>query len=179
MECNRMIALMALAVIGFLAWLTVRAMNRDKASRNRVDAIRAAVRQAHGIEDVFVSPEDGSFVGLSGDGARIVLGKGEEGHSAPVTAIRAIEGVRDGAVLIRAEPDGDPVTPAADQDVTDLPERIRTLELRVTLDEQAHTVLFFEGGRHGVTPDNAPFRQQAALAEVWFRKISTAMRLAR
>lgn len=178
MEWNRMTALIALAVIGFLAWLTVQAMNRDKASRRRAEAIRAAVRQAHGIEDVFVSPEDGSFVGLSADGARIVLGKGE-GQSAPVAAIRAVEGVRDGAVLIRAEPGGDPVTPAAEQDVTDLPERIRTLELRVTLDEQAHTVLFFEGGRHGVTPDNAPFRQQAALAEVWFRKVSTAMRLAR
>jgi|GEM_PF-6526926 len=174
-------AILLLGVVFALLWFMVRSMTREKASRDRVEAITVRVRQAHGIEDLFVSREDGGFVGLSGDGARIVLGRGDDGRSFPVAAITAIEGLRDGLVLIRAEPNGEPVAPApvAEQDITDVPERIRSLSLRVTLDQDAHTILFFDGGRHGAEPINEAFRSAAAQTEAWFRKLSTAMRLAR
>jgi hypothetical protein len=172
--------LITCAVIVALGWVTFRSMNRDKAARDRAEAVKVRVRQAHGIEDLFVSREDGGFVGLSGDGARIILGQGDDGRSFPVAAITAIEGLRDGLVLIRAEPNGDPVAPApvAEQDITDVPERIRSLSLRVTLDQDTHTIPFFDGGRHGADPINEGFRSAAAQTEAWFRKLSTAMRLA-
>lgn len=163
----------------FIVWISVRAMNREKAARNRVKATRARVSTSHGIEDVFVSPEDDSLVGLSADGVRVVLGKGAETRVFATADIRAIEGVRDGAVLVRAEPGGDPVTPAPQQSVADLPDRIGKLTLQVTTADADYAVLFFDGGRHGVTAANEPFRAQAAEAETWFRKLSNAMRLAR
>lgn len=176
-----MSALLTLAVITFLAWLTVRSVTREKASRDRAAAISKRVRQAHGIEDLFVSRDDGGFVGLAGDGDRIVLGQGDDGQAFPVASIRAVEGLRDGVVLVRAEPDGDPVTPApvAEQTVADVPERIRSLSLRITLDDETRTVLFFDGGHHGADPISESFRAAAAQTEAWFRKLSTAMRLAK
>lgn len=176
-----MSALLTLSVIAFLAWLMVRSMTREKASRDRVEGIRRRVSRAHGIEDLFISRDDGGFVGLSGDEGRIVLGQGDDGRAFPVTAIRAVEGLRDGVVLIRAELDGDPVTPApvAEQGIADVPERIRSLSLRVTLDDETCTVLFFDGGRHGAEPVSEAFRAAAAQTEAWFRKLSTAMRLAK
>jgi hypothetical protein len=174
-----MSGLFTLAIIALVGWLVVRSMNREKARRDRSQAIKARLLQAHGIEDVFISREDDSFLGLSGDSALILLGQGDEGRTFPVAAIRAVEGLRDGTVMIRAEPDGDPITPAAEQDVSDLPERIVSLGLRVTLEDETHTVLFFQGGRHGVDPVNEQFRKQAARTEEWFRKLSTAMRLHR
>lgn len=176
-----MITALLLAAMVAVAWLTVRSMNREKRKRDRAAAIRTQQQERHGVDDLFVSREDGSFVGLSADGDRVLLGKGDDGQVFPAASIRAVEGLRDGIVLIRAEPDGDPVTPApiAEQSVVDVPERILSMGLRVTLADQAFTVLFYEGGRHGVDPANEEFRKQAARTEAWFRKLSSAMRLAR
>lgn len=173
--------LILLAFAVFIVWMTVRAMNREKASRDRIKSVTAAVATAHGVTDLFVSPDDGSFVGLSPDGGQLIVGKGEAVRVLPTASLLAVEGVRDETVLIRAEPDGDPVSPApvAEQGVSDIPERIRRLGLRLTTGDEVVSVAFYEGGRHGVSPDNAQFRKAAARTEAWFRKLSTAMRLAR
>lgn len=176
-----MLGALLFSVILAIGWLTVRSMNREKGRRDRAEAIKARVRERHGAADLFVSREDGSFVGLSADGDRIIVGKTDDGHTFPVSDLLAVEGVRDGVVLIRAEPDGDPVTaaPVAEQGVADVPERIRALGLRLTIGAQVFEVLFFDGGRHGISPLNEAFRKQAVRAEAWHRKLSTAMRLAR
>lgn len=173
--------LLLCAVIGVIAWLTLRSISREKARRDGAAAIEARVRQAHAVDELFVSQDDGSIVGLSPDGGQVIVGKGEAVRVLPTASLLAVEGVRDETVLIRAEPDGDPVSPApvAEQGVTDIPERIRRLGLRLTTGDEVLSVSFYEGGRHGVSPDNAQFRKQAALTEAWFRKLSTAMRLAR
>lgn len=173
--------LIFLGFAAFIIWITVRAMNREKASRDRIKSVAAAVAKAHGVTDLFVSPDDGSFIGLSAEGGQVIVGKGEESRAIPTASLLAVEGVRDETVLIRAEPDGDPVSPipVAEQGISDIPERIRWLGLRLTVGYEVFTVSFYEGGRHGVSPDNAQFRKQAALTEAWFRKLSTAMRLAR
>jgi hypothetical protein len=172
-------AILIAGVIALLGWLAFRSISRDKARRDLAVAIKARVRQAHGLQDVFVSREDDSFVGLSGDGATVVLGRGDEEQAVPVAAIRSVEGLRDGMVLIRAEPDSNPVAPPTEQSVADVPRRIQSLALRVTVEDQPFTVLFFDGGRHGADPVNEQFRKSAARTEAWFRKLSTAMRLAR
>ncbi|WP_420471983.1 hypothetical protein [Brevundimonas sp. FT23042] len=173
--------LLLCAIIGVIAWLTLRSISREKARRDGAAAVKARVRQTHAVDDLFVSPDNGSFVGLSADGGQIIVGKGEQSQAIPTASLLAVEGVRDEAVLVRAEPDGDPVSPVpvAEQGVGDIPGRIRRLGLRLTAGDEVFSVSFYEGGRHGVSPDNAEFRKQAALTEAWFRKLSTAMRLAR
>ncbi len=176
-----------LVIVGFAAfvlWVSVRSMNRDKAIREQAAAIRVRVREAHGIEDIFVSPANGSYVGLSGDGLRVVLrGPGEE-RLLPMCEVLAIEGVRDDVVLVRADRASDPdPPPVSDRTPADLPERIRWLGLRFLLKEgdeedEEYVVLFFDGGKHGVEPVNAAFRRQAAETEAWFRRLTNAIRLA-
>lgn len=170
------IAAAVVVLFTFMARSIARKRQRERAS----ETARASVIGAYALDDVFVSDVDGSFVGLSSDGERVVVGRGEDSRAFPTTAIRAVEGVRDGVVLIRAEPDGDPVAPVpvAEQGVADAPDRIASLGLRLTVEDQVFDIVFHDTGRHGVSADNAPFRKQAALTEAWFRKLSTAMRRA-
>ena len=175
-----LIALLVSAMIA-VGWLTVRSMNREKARHRRAAAIAAAARTQQGGGDLYVSLEDSRLVGLSAGGATLVLGRGEDTRAVPAASLLAVEGLRDGQVMIRAELAGDPVTPTpmAQQTVADLPDRILSLGLRVTVESEAFEVLFFDGGRHGVSPSNEAFRKQAAQTEAWFKRLSTAMRLAR
>ncbi len=47
---------MIAGLAAFIAWLSVRSMNRDKAGRDRISDITTRVHAVHGIQDVFVSP---------------------------------------------------------------------------------------------------------------------------
>ena len=170
--------MMTAALIVFMGWIFVRSMNREKAGLDRSKAIKARLSAAHGLEDVFVFPGDGGFLGLSAAGDRILIGKDEAEQALAVADLLAIEGLRDETVLVRAARSGGDLTPApSSRNPADLPERIRSLSLRLTTADGVHTVLFFDGGKHGVAPSNEAFRQQAGQTEAWFRKLSNVMRL--
>ena len=176
-----LMTLLLAGAVGLVIWLSVRSMNREKAARDRKEAILARVKGRHGIEDVFVSTEDGSYVGLSNDGTTLAVGHGNEDRVAPVSDIVAVEGIRDDVVLVRAaRSGGQDLFPPTSRSPADLPERIRRLGLRVALEgeDDGRTILFFDGGKHGVDPINANFRKQAVETEAWFRKLTNAMRLA-
>lgn len=169
--------LITFAVIIALGWVTVRSMNRERAARDRAAAIKTRVRQSHTIHDLYVSRDDYSLVGLSAARDRLVIGKGEEDRAVAMADVLAIEGLRDELVLIRADRTSGVVPPERPRTEADLPDRIRSLSLRITLaDGSAPVVLFFDGGKHGVPPANEAFRKAAARTEDWFRRLGVAMR---
>jgi hypothetical protein len=176
MEPPVLTAWMIAGFAAFVVWLSVRSMNREKAARDRARSIKARVREAHGVGEMFVSFEDGSFVGLDADGRRLALGGADGERVVPVAAMVCVEGLRDGTALVRADRSGRGPLPAPVDNPADVPERIRSLALRITLEDGDHTVLFFDGGKHGAVPVNESFRKAAARTEDWFRKLSHAMR---
>lgn len=167
------------AFVVALFWLLARSIERTRSRERAVEAASRRVTAEHGLDEVYVSEDDGSLIGLSAERRILVLGGKDGDRVVPFDAIRLVEGVRNGTVLVRAERDGPALAPARHRESFDLPERISALTLRITVegpDPTEHAVLFLDGGKHGLEPHNSHLRQQAALAEAWYRKVVEAMR---
>ncbi|MFN3559508.1 MAG: hypothetical protein ACK4UQ_09495 [Brevundimonas sp.] len=159
-----------ICLIGF--WL-----RRERTTAAAAKGVRDRLIETYGLDEAYVSGDDDSFVGLSMAKRELLVGRVETPQRLPFGAIRAVEGLRDGAVMVRTARDGVP-PPPADPDALP-PHMIRSLGLRITVDAPEpgdHVILFANGGKQGLDPQNLYLRQQAALAEAWYRKVAVAMR---
>ncbi|KQW79675.1 hypothetical protein [Brevundimonas sp. Root1279] len=166
------------AVVFAIFWLMARSMTREKTRVKSAEAARQRLVAEHALDDAFVSEDDGSLIGLSTTRRILVLGDKDGDRVIPFEALRLVEGLRDDAVLVRAAREPLEAGPASEGDALP-PPTTRTLSLRITADDPeptARSVLFLDGGRHGLEPHNAHLRQQAALTEAWYRKVVEAMR---
>lgn len=171
-----MAALLICVVIFAIGWITIRSMNREKAKVDRVAATGLRISQTYDLSDLHVSRDGDSFIGLTPDGTSLAVG-GDQGETlVPVADIAAIEGRRDGTVLVRLDRTGPPINARPVSSVAALPDRITSLSLRIlTTGGTAFEVSFFDGGRHGVPPSNAAFRLAAVEVESWYRKLSSVV----
>ncbi len=159
-----------ICLIGF--WL-----RRERTSAVAARAIRDELIGKFGLDEAYVSGDDDSFVGLSMAKRELLVGRVETPRRLQFRAVRAVEGLRDGVVIVRTGRDGVP-PPSADPDALP-PHVIHSLALRITVDAPEpgeHVILFADGGKRGLDPQNLYLRQQAALAEAWYRKVAGAMR---
>lgn len=169
------------AAVVVLFTFMARSIERNRKRERAAETARTAksyVMNEHGLDDVFVSDEDGSLIGLSATRRILVLGGRDGNRVTPFDAIRSVEGLRDGIVLVSAERGGTAAMPAGDRD-SPPPQRVRTLTLRITFDgpePTGHSVLFLDGGKHGLEPLNRHLHEQAALTEAWYRRVVQAMR---
>ena len=161
-----------ICLIGF--WL-----RRERTSAAQATAVRDQLIGKYDLDEAYVSGDDDSFVGLSQAKKELLVGRIDTPQRLPFRAIRAVEGLRDGVVMVRSGRDGLP-PPPGDPDALP-PHVIHSLGLRITVDEPEsadHLVLFADGGKQGLDPQNLYLRQQAALTEAWYRKLVEAMRAA-
>lgn len=166
------------AVVFAISWLMARSMTREKTRVKSAAVARQRVVAEHGLDDAFVSEDDGSLIGLSATRRILVLGGKDGDRVIPFEALCLVEGLRDDTVLVRAARAPLAAGPVAEGDTLP-PPTTRTLSLRITAEAPAatsHSVLFLDGGRHGLESHNAHLRQQAALTEAWYRKAVEAMR---
>lgn len=159
-----------ICLIGF--WL-----RRERTSAVAAKAVRDQLIGKFDLDAAYVSGDDDSFAGLSTVRREMLIGRVDAPQRLPFRAIRAVEGLRDGAVMVRIGRDGLP-PPPGDPDALP-PQVIHSLALRITVDVPEpgdHLILFADGGKQGLDPQNLYLRQQAALTEAWYRKVAAAMR---
>lgn len=164
-------------LLAIIIGLIIGSARRDRlqAAMLRVVQDRLSARYTPG--QLYVSPWDQSALGLSSDSDAVVLGTAQDDAAYAVTAIVAVEGLRDGTVIRRIgrEDTAPPAAPSGGKgDVV----RINTLELRVTVDDPERpvwTVRFFDWPAGGVSPGNVAFQAAARDAEGWFALLQQAM----
>lgn len=165
------IAIIALIVMaGF--WL-----RRERTSAAAAVAVRNELIARYDLDEAYVSGEDDSLIGLSFATRQLLFGTIGAPQRLPFDALRAVEGLRDGVVMVRTARDGAPLAPT--NDASDLPPHtVRSLALRITVDGPepgVHTILFADGGKQGLDPQNMYLRQQAVLTEAWYGRLVKAM----
>jgi len=164
-------------LVAILMGLIFGSMRRDREQERAVTAVRDRLSLRYRPDDLFVSPYDQSAIGLCVERGMLVLGDVATDAEYPFAAILEVEGLRDGVVLRRSRASG-AEAPAAQASPAQTPATIRSLELRITVDDPARPVWlvrFFDWPGAGVSPRNAVFLARAADTEHWFGLISDIM----
>lgn len=176
-----MTLLLYLTVVGAGICVIAYGLSRERTRAKAAMAARDELILAHGLDEAYVSGEDDSVVGLSRSPGVLVVGTIGEQRRIPFHAIRSVEGLRDGVLMVRADR-GAAAAPAPPLETGPLPpQAVRSLSLRITVDDPeptAHSVLFLDGGKQGLEAHNTHLREQAALTEAWYKRVVEAMRRA-
>lgn len=166
------------AAVVVLFTFMARSIERNRKRERAAATAKTHVVNEHGLDDVFVSDEDGSLIGLSTTRRILVLGGRDGSRALPFDAIRSVAGLRDRVVLVSTEREGVAATSTGDRDAPP-PQRVRTLSLRIRVDGPEpieQSILFLDGGKHGLESLNSHLHEQAALTEAWYRRVVEAMR---
>lgn len=164
-------------LIAILMGLIFGSMRRDREQERAIAAVRDRLSLRYKPDDLFVSPYDQTAIGLCVERGMLVLGDATTEAEYPFAAILEIEGLRDGVVLRRTRASG-AKAPAAPTATTQTPATIRSLELRITVDDPAHPVWLvrlFDWPGAGVSPRNAVFLARAGDTEHWYGLITNLM----
>jgi len=164
-------------LLAIIIGLIIGSARRDRQQAAKLHGVQDRLSARYKPEHLFVSSWDQSALGLASDGGAVVLGTAQDDAAWPVTAILAVEGLRDGTVIRRFrrdDADGPAPSSGGKGDVI----RINTLELRVTVDDPDRpvwSVRFFDWPAGGVSPGNVAFQAAARDAERWFALLQQAM----
>ncbi|MDP2258360.1 MAG: hypothetical protein Q8J89_01410 [Caulobacter sp.] len=164
-------------LLAIIIGLIIGSARRDRQQAAKLRVVQHRLSARYKPEQLFVSSWDQSALGLSPDRGEVVLGSAQDDAAWPITAILAVEGLRDGTVIRRVGRD-DAAAPAAPSGGKGDVIRINTLDLRITVDDPARpvwTVRFFDWPAGGVSPGNVAFQAAAKDAERWFALLQQAM----
>jgi hypothetical protein len=172
-----MTVLIYVTTIGALICVIAFGLSRERTRAKAAIAVRDQLSADHGLDEAYVSGEDDSMIGLSRKLMVLVVGTTSAQRRIPFHAIRSVEGLRDGVVMVRTDREAAAAGPALENGPLP-PQTIRSLTLRITVDDPeptAHSVLFLDGGKQGLEPHNTHLLQQAALTEAWYRRVVEVM----
>ena len=157
--------------------MAIGSARRDRERDTAMRRVQDRLSERYKPEDIFASPWDRSAVAISFERGVVVLATEEADAEYPFRDLVEIEGLRDGTLLRRVrrnEAEAAAIGAGGKAEVVS----VNTLDLRITVGDAARPVWivrFFDWPAGGVSPGNVAFQQAAREAEVWMKRLATAL----
>jgi hypothetical protein len=160
-----MLELLVIALLAVTAWLIGSAAIRDTENARLEREEQARLAGKFGLQEIYVSPVDRSFVGFDYRSGKIALGSGTYEAEYDLARVASVEIELNGATVVRTERNG-----AAPTEPIRSRSRLRSLKLKVALDDEPvlpiHTVTFLDWpNRNGLDPQHGMAREARSRLE--------------